>query len=123
MRRLGSPGPLEEQRLSYGAVYSDIGMGKRRCRRFKALACGWANSGLPLDDSFLVLIILAANSSPVDFWTHRRTIENAPLQEEKMGETVSQEGLCLRWRKMGTTAEQIHSGSAFTETSTRGAPR
>lgn len=26
-------------------------------------------------------MILAANSSPVDFWTHRLTIENAPLQK------------------------------------------
>jgi len=34
---------------------------------------------LPLVESFLVLIIFAANSKPVDFWTHRRTTEKAPL--------------------------------------------
>lgn len=34
---------------------------------------------LPRDESFLVLIILAANSRHVDFCTHRRTTENAPL--------------------------------------------
>ena len=33
----------------------------------------------PRAESFLVLMILAANSSPVDFWTHRRTMEKAPL--------------------------------------------
>lgn len=35
---------------------------------------------VPLVDNFLVLMILAANSSPVDFCTHRRTILNAPLK-------------------------------------------
>ena len=35
---------------------------------------------VPLADNFLVLIILAANSNPVDFCTHLRTIENAPLK-------------------------------------------
>ena len=30
-----------------------------------------------------MLIILAANSNPVDFWTHRRTIEKAPLRERR----------------------------------------
>lgn len=34
---------------------------------------------LPLVVSFFVLIILAANSRPVDFCTHLFTIENAPL--------------------------------------------
>ena len=34
----------------------------------------------PRADNFLVFIILAANSNPVDFWTHLRTIENAPLK-------------------------------------------
>lgn len=38
---------------------------------------------VPLVDNFLVLIILAANSSPVDFCTHRRTILNAPLYINK----------------------------------------
>ena len=37
---------------------------------------------LPLADNFFVLIIFAANSSPVDFWTHLRTTEKAPLQFE-----------------------------------------
>lgn len=37
---------------------------------------------LPLADNFFVLIILAANSSPVDFWTHRLTTEKAPLQKK-----------------------------------------
>lgn len=36
---------------------------------------------LPLDVNFFVLMIFAANSSPVDFWTHRLTIENAPLEK------------------------------------------
>ena len=35
---------------------------------------------LPRADSFLVLIIFAANSRPVCLWTHRFTTENAPLQ-------------------------------------------
>lgn len=38
---------------------------------------------LPRVESFFVLMILAANSSWVDFWTHRRTIENAPLHTTK----------------------------------------
>lgn len=33
-----------------------------------------------LAESFFVLMIFAANSSPLDFWTHRLTIENAPLK-------------------------------------------
>ena len=37
----------------------------------------------PRDVNFFVFIIFAANSSPVDFWTHRFTIENAPLREKK----------------------------------------
>lgn len=37
---------------------------------------GWA---LPLAVSFFVLMILAAYSCPVDFFTHRRTMEKAPL--------------------------------------------
>lgn len=36
---------------------------------------------LPRVVSFLVLIILAANSCPVDFCTHRLTMENAPLRK------------------------------------------
>ena len=40
---------------------------------------------VPLCESFLVLIILAANSNPVDFCTHLRTIENAPLKIESEG--------------------------------------
>ena len=39
-----------------------------------------ANKFLPLADNFLVFIILAANSSPVAFCTHLRTMENAPLK-------------------------------------------
>ena len=35
---------------------------------------------LPRADSFLVLIIFAANSRPVCLWTHRFTTENAPLK-------------------------------------------
>lgn len=35
---------------------------------------------LPLAESFLVLIIFAAYSWPVDFLTHRRTTEKAPLR-------------------------------------------
>jgi len=35
---------------------------------------------LPLAVNFFVLIIFAANSKPVDFWTHLFTIENAPLK-------------------------------------------
>jgi len=36
----------------------------------------------PLAASFFVLIIFAANSRPVDFCTHLRTMENAPLKRE-----------------------------------------
>lgn len=36
----------------------------------------------PLADNFFVLIILAANSSPVCFWIHFRTTEKAPLQKK-----------------------------------------
>ena len=39
--------------------------------------------GLPRAESFLVLMIFAANSRPVDFCTHRRTIEKAPLRNHK----------------------------------------
>lgn len=39
---------------------------------------------LPLLDSFFVLIILAAYSCPVDFLTHRRTTEKAPLEQERL---------------------------------------
>lgn len=42
-------------------------------------ACGY----LPLADSFLVLIILAAYSCPVQSLTHLRTTENAPLETHK----------------------------------------
>jgi len=35
---------------------------------------------LPLAVNFFVFIIFAANSNPVDFWTHLLTIENAPLK-------------------------------------------
>lgn len=38
---------------------------------------------LPLDVNFFVLMILAANSRPVDFCTHLLTTENAPLQRKK----------------------------------------
>lgn len=38
---------------------------------------------LPLADSFLVLMILAAYSCPDDFFTHLRTTENAPLRREE----------------------------------------
>lgn len=38
---------------------------------------------LPLADNFLVLMILAANSNPVDFCTHLLTIEKAPLSKQK----------------------------------------
>ena len=34
----------------------------------------------PLEDNFFVFIIFAANSKPVVFWTHLRTIEKAPLK-------------------------------------------
>jgi len=33
----------------------------------------------PLADNFFVLIIFAANSKPLLFWIHRRTMEKAPL--------------------------------------------
>jgi hypothetical protein len=38
---------------------------------------------LPRADNFLVLMILAANSKPVDFCTHLRTTEKAPLKKEE----------------------------------------
>lgn len=38
---------------------------------------------LPLAVSFFVLIILAAYSWPVDFFTHLRTTEKAPLGRKK----------------------------------------
>lgn len=41
----------------------------------------WSHS--PLGVSFFVLIIFAANSSPVAFCTHRRTTEKAPLKHHK----------------------------------------
>ena len=44
---------------------------------------------LPLADNFLVLIILAANSNPVDFCTHLRTIENAPLKGKRKRKEVT----------------------------------
>jgi len=37
----------------------------------------------PLADNFFVLMIFAANSNPVLFWIHRRTMEKAPLQRRK----------------------------------------
>ena len=40
----------------------------------------------PLADNFFVFIIFAANSRPVDFWTHLRTIEKAPLKQENGNE-------------------------------------
>lgn len=40
---------------------------------------------LPLADSFLVLMILAANSCPEDFFTHLRTTEKAPLRGGNKG--------------------------------------
>jgi len=42
----------------------------------------------PLDDSFLVLIIFAANSYPVVFCMQRRTTEKAPLNK--------QEAICMQ---------------------------
>lgn len=39
----------------------------------------WHARILPRDVNFFVLIIFAANSRPVDFWTHRFTMEKAPL--------------------------------------------
>lgn len=46
---------------------------------------------LPRVVSFFVFIIFAANSRPVDFCTHRFTIENAPLKwEKKIGRTMKQ---------------------------------
>lgn len=45
---------------------------------------------VPLADNFLVLIILAANSNPVDFCTHLRTIENAPLKSNGKIKMVTQ---------------------------------
>lgn len=37
-------------------------------------------AGPPRDVNFFVLIIFAANSRLVDFWTHRLTMEKAPLR-------------------------------------------
>jgi hypothetical protein len=42
----------------------------------------WRTFFLPLADNFLVLMILAANSDPVDFCTHLRTTEKAPLKRK-----------------------------------------
>ena len=39
---------------------------------------------LPRADNFLVLMILAANSKPVDFCTHLRTTEKAPLKRKNI---------------------------------------
>ena len=50
----------------------------------------------PLADNFLVFIILAANSRPVDFWTHLRTIEKAPLKEKE--------------KLVTTTVNSLHAG-------------
>ncbi len=49
---------------------------------------------LPLADSFFVLMILAAYSWPDDIFTHRLTIEKAPLNKREKRETVR--------KKMGT---------------------
>lgn len=49
-----------------------------------------AKQCLPLADSFLVLMIFAAYSWPVDFLTHRRTTEKAPLQQRDQEEHAGQ---------------------------------
>lgn len=58
----------------------------------------------PLEVNFFVLIIFAANSKPVDFWTHRLTIENAPLwkQEKKVHKLVMVKNVFICWRFLVT---------------------
>lgn len=50
---------------------------------------------LPLDVNFFVLMILAANSRFVDFWTHLFTIENAPLRKKEKEEEEEKETLMM----------------------------
>ena len=52
-------------------------------------ACLGVRGVLPLAESFLVLIILAANSSPVCLCTHLFTTENAPLKDHVTSRQVS----------------------------------
>lgn len=50
-----------------------------RKRRQSWLWASWAGWHLPLAESFLVLMILAAYSCPASTFTHLRTTEKAPL--------------------------------------------
>lgn len=56
----------------------------QHCARFDACCSCQAKLHSPLAESFLVLIIFAAYSWPVDFLTHRRTTEKAPLNKNTM---------------------------------------
>lgn len=55
---------------------------------------------VPLVVSFFVLIIFAANSRPVDFCTHRLTIENAPLQGKIVIKKYFFVFVCVRYFEM-----------------------
>lgn len=66
------PSPASE------SLHSELVQGIIIWRRIQDHICTFV--ALPRDVNFLVFIIFAANSNPVDFCTHRFTMEKAPLE-------------------------------------------